>query len=490
MLKTTLFFLLFSISLFAVQNPYENISDGDRLSALVDYFMQKEIEAQKPAKSLELVKGEFETTKEFEARVEEAKKSQKEAIEGYKEHVENTIKTYQPTAFQKALEILYGKPEIKELRYDADSGYFLGSLKFEKRGDIKKVAIKVPRKEAREFKKSFSKVTPKALFNIDEKGVAFKEISLAFNNKTYTAMMATGEAEISQMAVSLENDYRLDDMKTPNISISDSGERFDASRLKSYNDLEKLLDSAKKAPEDNAKWLFLVGIEKYDRVDNISYSTRSAKMFEKVAKKVLGVPDRHVYSLYNDDATLSKIKSEFTLMMRKIKEGDTIYFYYNGHGVPVPKEKNEPYMLPSDVYLEFVQDDKFFALKNIYHELSSSKASKVIAIVDSCFSGGADGKALLKGTAAPRVKQKRVSFDKEKMVVLSASRDDQYSNGYDQKAHRLFSYFVMKSLLEGEKDVKALYESVYKNVKKTSFEEYGDFRLQEPDIEGNKKFGL
>ena len=53
-------------------------------------------------------------------------------------------------------------------------------------------------------------------------------------------------------------------------------------------------------------------------------------------------------------------------LLRQVKSGDTIYFYYNGHGIPVPSQKNEPYLLPNDVEPEFASDDKFFKMKNIY----------------------------------------------------------------------------------------------------------------------------
>jgi hypothetical protein len=137
-----------------------------------------------------------------------------------------------------------------------------------------------------------------------------------------------------------------------------------------------------------------------------------------------------------------------------------------------------------------VQDEKFFSLQNIYSKLSSSKASKVVAVVDSCFSGVTDGKAVLKGVAATRLKPKSVKFDKSKMVVLSAGKSHQYSNGYDKKAYRLFSYFVIKNILEGKKDIKSLYKNTKTQTYNTSLKEYGDLRVQEPTIEGNFRMKL
>ena len=141
-----------------------------------------------------------------------------------------------------------------------------------------------------------------------------------------------------------------------------------------------------------------------------------------------------------------------------------------------------------DFVADFVADEKFFSLENFYSKLSDSKANKVIAVVDSCFSGVTDGKAVLKGVAAARVIPKLIKFNQDKMVVLSAGKRHQYSNGYNQKGHRLFSFYIMKNILEGNNDIKTLYKNSKSQTYDTSLEEYGDLRVQEPSIVGN--FGL
>jgi len=213
-------------------------------------------------------------------------------------------------------------------------------------------------------------------------------------------------------------------------------------------------------------------------------------MFAKTAQKKLGVAKTNSYVLINNNASQAKIKTSMKKMLRRVKNGDTIYFYYNGHGVPVPNLKNEPFMLASNTEPDFVADESFFALKNIYAKLSDSKADKIVAVVDSCFSGVTDGKAVLKGVAATKMVAKSVAFDKEKMVVLTAGKGNQYSNGYDKKAHRLFSFYVMKNIIEGDLDIKTLYKDTKSQTYDTSLEEYGDSRTQEPTIDGNFRLSL
>jgi len=85
---------------------------------------------------------------------------------------------------------------------------------------------------------------------------------------------------------------------------------------------------------------------------------------------------------------------------------------------------------------------------------------------------------------------KSVSFDKKKMVVLSAGKANQYSNGYSKKGHRLFSFYIMKNLIEGKKSVKELYRNTKSQTYETSLEEYGDGRTQDPTIVGNFRMSL
>ena len=186
---------------------------------------------------------------------------------------------------------------------------------------------------------------------------------------------------------------------------------------------------------------------------------------------------------------MGRIQMKMKKLLRRVKNGDTIYFYYSGHGIPVTSQNNEPYILPIDVEPEFISEAPFFKLKNIYKTLGDSKASKVVAFIDSCFSGATDGVSVIKGVAATRLKAKNVTFDKKKMVVLTAGKDKQYSNMYEEKKYRLFSYFLMESMLKGRTSVKDIYSDVYIKVKDKSYE-MGDMKLQEPTISGNKKIKL
>ncbi|MEA3315723.1 MAG: caspase family protein, partial [Campylobacterota bacterium] len=353
------------------------------------------------------------------------------------------------------------------------------------------VAIKVPLKNARDFYNNRAKLKPKAIFDYDGRSVTLKDIKIPYKSIDYVAQFTTHNISDTKVAVNISNDFDTPKLKDTNIIVSNNKiSNLDVKNLRDFKALDRLLNKTSQKRADYTKWLFTIGIEQYEYTDNISYAKRSATMFKKVMKKKLGVPERNCFTMIDSGATQGKIKTNLKKMLRRVKDGDTIYFYYNGHGIPVANQKFEPYMLSSDSEPDYVADEKFFALKNIYSKLSNSKASKVIAVVDSCFSGVTDGKAILKGVAATRMKSRSVAFDKNKMVVLSAGKSHQYSNAFNNKGHRLFSFYIMQNILEGEKDIGILYRDTKKETYQTSIEEYGDGRTQEPTIDGNYRMRL
>lgn len=255
------------------------------------------------------------------------------------------------------------------------------------------------------------------------------------------------------------------------------------------SDILTLLKSAKKVKIDKSRWLFIIAIENYEYTNPVKYSSNSAKELKKVMQKRFGILDKHIKVLIDKDATSGKIRHNFNDMLRHVKKGDTIYFYYSGHGIPVPSQKYEAYMLAQDMSPQYVSDDSRFKLQNIYKALSDSKADKVIAFVDSCFSGGADNQSLVKGVAATRMVPKKVTFKKNKMLVISAGSGTQYSNKYDKKQNRLFSYYIMRGLIKNNTNISRLYDYVRSNVAEKSYE-MGDIYEQIPVYDGNLKLKL
>jgi len=383
-------------------------------------------------------KEEFETREEFIHRVEES----------------SSAKSY---FIYLALQSLIGNLKLENLKYDADNQFMYALLKSDSHYE-KKIKLKISRSEAFNFKNR-KEYHFRLLFEYSKSRISLKKIEV----DDYLA-----QENISSSYQIDEPNYALPDIPTKGF----------------IDDLPTLLANIKSSPLDSKKWLFVIGVEKYDNTDEVKYSKRSAEIFAQVAQKTLGIIDRNSYKLIGNKATSGAIEDKLKLMLQNIKEGDSIYFYYSGHGIPVLPNR-VPYLLPKDKIPDFIKQTSFFKLSNIYNLLSNSKAKQVIAIMDSCFSGSTDGKSLFTGVAGSVLIPKKVTFNHSKMVVLTAGRERQFSNMYQKRGHRLFSYFVMKALLNGKREVSDIYNELYPNVKSVS-NGFGDLKQQEPTIEGNR----
>jgi hypothetical protein len=371
----------------------------------------------------------------------------------------------------------------------------------------KKVALKLEPEDARAFKTNLSLQEPIIEFDYKNGAFSLKTIKFASSiggaKKEYIATLTDSDFKPETVKVTLSDKKVEFDSKAqakltlqnPNLTdkyqVQAMGyyESSNAKGLKYNDDLTPSINKLQGVKSDDKKWLFAVAVEKYDEADPVIYAENSAKAFIAAAQKKLGIDERHTYKCIDNKATAGSIKDNLTRMLENVKEGDTIYFYYSGHGIPSSTD-GEAYILPKDKIADYITREKEFMARQIYRQLSSSKATKVIAFVDSCYSGRTDGVANIKGVAAGVFKTKRVDFDATKMVVLTAGTSGQFSNAYPEKGHRLFTYYLTKALIERPTlDIESLYQEVALKVKDESFK-MGDNKKQEPQIEGNLKLGL
>ena len=102
----------------------------------------------------------------------------------------------------------------------------------------------------------------------------------------------------------------------------------------------------------------------------------------------------------------------------------------------------------------------------------------------------ADNIPIFKGVAPGLIKTKKIKFNKDKMVILTAGKDNEFSNSFDEKGHRMFSYYLIKNLIDRKKrDLNLIYNDISSKVHDASFEK-GDVYIQNPQIFGNKNLKL
>lgn len=299
-----------------------------------------------------------------------------------------------------------------------------------------------------------------------------------------------GASNIQQQPVNPRLQRRFDSLKNAvnqNTTVPQQTQTVIVQPQTPKDELTDLLSLAQSVPQNPKTWLLAIAIEKYDNTSPVVYSTKSGDIFVAAAQKMLGIPKENIVFLRDDKATTGAVKDAVLKISERAEPGDTIYFYYSGHGIPDPVS-NEAFILPRDKSVEYVGKEPDLKMRQIYQTLEKSKAAKIVAIVDACFSGMTDGTAVYKGVAAAHFKPKAY-IPTEKMVILTAGKDTQFSNSFDGKKHRMFSYYLIKSILDGRKEMVDIYQDVRLKVKDESRKKGGNYE-QEPQMIGNSKLKL
>jgi hypothetical protein len=511
------------------KKPFETISEVTQKYA--EHFVNKKndfvvlrvpekIATPELPKVKTLEKARFEKTSEFRARVQKELDIREAELftiqEKYRSKVENRnaivlnlsiinsraekfkdilflkAKELQPTFINWAIADTMGEYKIEPKDYNADSEILLATISATNSNYSKDVTFKISPKNAQAIWDNPNSTSSTIDFKIDGSTIRVAEIKVDGFSANLDKKFKNGEKV--QFAIQNTNkDFSNQQFSIQSANLKDTKvDRTQFVESKFMDDIPSLIAKTQKAPIDNKKWAFVIGVENYKDADVVPYSKRSAEMFGKVLTHSLGVPKRNIYSLIDEDASTTSIKDNMRRMLENVKDGDTVYFYYSGHGVP--NNDGKAYILPQDKFVDYVHEDKNLQLENIYLSLTSSKAGKVVAFVDSCFSGktGAENDETLfkgKGVAGIYAKDIKIEFDKNKMAVLTAGSNSQFSNMFEDKGHRMFSYYLMREILEGKKSIDTLYSKVKSEVFETS-NKIGDRYKQVPEIDGNEKLVL
>ena len=175
---------------------------------------------------------------------------------------------------------------------------------------------------------------------------------------------------------------------------------------------------------------------------NVEFAETDAKTFKKYLTNTLGVPDENITTLIN--ATAGQMRQSIAKLsaIAAAYEGEAqLIFYYAGHGLP-REGTNEPYLIPVDV--GGANLDYALKLEDVFNKLTEHESERVTVFLDACFSGGARNQGLVAARGV-RIKPKS-PFVMGNLVVFSASSEDQTAHPYKEKAHGIFTYFLLKGL--------------------------------------------
>lgn len=226
----------------------------------------------------------------------------------------------------------------------------------------------------------------------------------------------------------------------------------------------------------------IIANETYKQKDtpNVKYAAQDGKTFQDYCLRTLGLPKENVRMISN--ASFLKMKSAFDWFNQIAdvygKDANFIV-YYAGHGVP--DEKGNCKLIPADVSINDVSNG--FSLRDLYSTLGKMTTNNVLVLIDACFSGNdrEDVAALddVHRGIVRKVNQDPVSGN---VVVLTAASGTETALSYDEKAHGLFSYYLMKKLQDTKGNVTygELYDYIKKEVMRKSIVSKG--KKQTPSV--------
>lgn len=227
-------------------------------------------------------------------------------------------------------------------------------------------------------------------------------------------------------------------------------------------------------PSTNARrentFCLIIANEEYKQKDtpNVKYAAQDGKTFQNYCLRTLGLPKENIR--FASNASYLQMKSLlgwFQQIADVYGQDANFIVYYAGHGVP--DEGGNCKLIPSDVSINDVNNG--FSLKELYDSLGKLTTKSTLVLIDACFSGNdrEDVAAVDENHRgiARKVKDELVTGN---VVVLTAASGTETALSYDEKAHGLFSYYLMKKLQETKGNVTygELYDYARKEVMRKS----------------------
>ena len=159
-----------------------------------------------------------------------------------------------------------------------------------------------------------------------------------------------------------------------------------------------LKKGADTAIQKGSTYAIIVGISDYKVVPDLQYADKDAQAFESFLLSEAGgkIPTTNIETFLNENATRTNVGDAISILARKAKSGDRIYFFFAGHGDMEDLTQIENGLLllhnsPNGNY--FGMNDDVLEILDLKRYLSplAQKGIEMIFIVDACHSGNLKG---------------------------------------------------------------------------------------------------
>lgn len=463
------------------------------------------------------VKGEFESTAQWQKRVNEKTRAQmaKKLADEYNASLNRTVEQAKKDYARQRSELIdsYFAPQIAKSKeryknaqmtlkpYDADNQTFLISSPLF--GDI---LLPVPLADAATFKNDWKYISGSAEFEfapVSETEVGLSKVTFFGNypkkyvydgktkaqyamtdvNYNFTPLQLT-DRDLAQVSVAetaapaaattvttadvIKRQTAAPERRTVNAGNA-TGATTATPPTKAASKKSSVIDTDIPAGTTSRPNTFalIIANEDYSRTSPVPYAVSDGDVLRKYFNKTLGIPDKNILHVTN--ATLNDIRYNLKRLSDVCEAfgGDAdIIVYYAGHGVP-DESSRDAYLLPVDGYPDDAASG--LSLNELTNSLAALPASHATLLLDACFSGAGREGDMLAQARGVAIKA-RPADGKRRLVVFSASQGTETAHPYHDEGHGLFTFYLLKKLNEtkGNVTLGELADYISTNVRRTS----------------------
>ncbi len=184
------------------------------------------------------------------------------------------------------------------------------------------------------------------------------------------------------------------------------------------------------------KWAFIVGINKFEKVNGLSCCVADAMALKEFLIKEAGFRPNHVLMLLDEEATTANITRVMTeLLPQAIQPDDLVLLYFSTHGSgAIDKPTGQNFIITHD----FGRPGAGIAMQSLGDMIKQKiPSNRVVTILDTCFSGNA------------RDLDPRDFIDHMLMgsgqIVVSSCGPNEYALEDRKIGHGYFTYYLIQA---------------------------------------------
>lgn len=347
------------------------------------------------------------------------------------------------------------------------------------------ILVPVPMADAQEFKTAFATLKHEPTFYVENDKMGLAEYSFYLApNKVYKY---SNEASLQYNIAHVNYDFDDISIDTNLGTTTRTGKQTISTSTISIGKSDVDINIPQTNHKQENTFVVIIANTNYDDAPAVQYAYNDGTIFKDYCIKTLGIPEENIQ--FKADATFNHIRQAINWLRevahnQAISEDKKIIFYYSGHGIP-DELTRATYLLPKDGNPIDIAATGY-KINDLYDMLSEISSESVV-LLDACFSGlSKSGGALASTKGVVRVNSR---IPQGNSVIFSASSSNEVAHQYEEKAHGLFTYYLLKKLQEtkGNVNFEQLFDYIKSNVARTSLTNAKIKKSQTPTIVAGAK---